>query len=216
MQLERLSTNIEPNLQSSWQLGVKRFFDLMFGLLLLILLSPLLVLLVIIIKIDSPGSPVFTQKRVGKGGELFTIYKFRTMVKNADKMYHKKIEEGKLDNFVYQDKNDFRVTRVGKFLRQTSLDELPQLLNIINGTMSLIGPRPEVPDIAKLYTPEQRRRLLMKPGVTGLAQVNGRGDLNLAETIRYDLQYVNEFSLWLDLKIFFRTFGVVFTGRGAY
>jgi lipopolysaccharide/colanic/teichoic acid biosynthesis glycosyltransferase len=138
------------------------------------------------------------------------------MVKNADKMFNKRVDKESLSSFVFQDKDDPRVTRSGKFLRKWSLDELPQLFNIIKGDMSLIGPRPEIPDIVKLYSDYEKIRLLMKPGVSGLAQVNGRGNLELGETIAYDVEYVKNFSLWLDFKIFLKTFKVVFLREGAY
>ena len=121
-----------------------------------------------------------------------------------------------LENFVFQEKDDPRITRSGRFLRKTSLDELPQLLNILIGNMSLVGPRPEVPELVKLYTPEQQQRLNVLPGVTGLAQVNGRSELTLGETMAYDLEYVRIWSFWLDLKILWKTIFVVFTGKGAY
>mgnify|MGYP000388889877 FL=1 len=200
----------------------KRILDLVVSVLLLVLTSPLWLIILIWIKLDSPGPAIFKQQRVGYKGKPFTIYKFRTMVPNADAVMKAKIEqlkkEGRFDpdNFVFQEKDDPRVTRSGRFLRKTSLDELPQLLNIINGTMSLVGPRPEVPEIVEQYTPEQRQRLDMPPGVTGLAQINGRSELTLSETIGYDLEYVKNWSLGLDLKILLKTFWVVVSGKNAY
>ncbi|MDF2672182.1 MAG: sugar transferase [Clostridiales bacterium] len=199
-----------------FQLAVKKIFDKVVSALLLILLSPILLILVIWIKLDSEGEAVFKQTRVGTNGHPFTIYKFRTMVKNADKLFNKKVDRDSLGEFVFQEKDDPRITKSGKFLRKTSLDELPQLINIIKGDMSLIGPRPEIPAIADLYSEYEKIRLMVKPGVSGLAQVNGRGDLELAKTIAYDVRYVKEFSLWLDLKILFKTFKVVILGEGAY
>ena len=199
-----------------FQLAVKRIFDIVASALLLILSSPLLIILVIWIRLDSEGEAVFKQTRVGTKGNPFTIYKFRTMVKNADKLFAKKVDRSTLGEFIFQEKDDPRITKSGKFLRKTSLDELPQLINIIKGDMSLIGPRPEIPAIADLYSEYEKIRLLVKPGVSGLAQVNGRGDLELAKTIAYDIRYVKEFSLWLDLKILFKTFKVVILGEGAY
>jgi lipopolysaccharide/colanic/teichoic acid biosynthesis glycosyltransferase len=166
-------------------LFAKRLLDLLIAIPLLILISPLWLFIVLWIKKDSPGPAIFKQQRVGRGGLPFTIYKFRTMVPNADAVMKAKIaqlkQEGRFDpdNFVFQEKDDPRITRSGRFLRKTSLDELPQLLNIINGTMSLVGPRPEVPEIVETYMPEQRTRLDMPPGVTGLAQINGRSELAL-------------------------------------
>jgi exopolysaccharide biosynthesis polyprenyl glycosylphosphotransferase len=198
------------------QLAVKRLFDLVVSTILLIILSPLFLVIILWIKRDSEGEAIFKQTRIGLNGKPFTIYKFRTMVKNADKMFNKRVDKESLSSFVFQDKDDPRVTRSGKFLRKWSLDELPQLFNIIKGDMSLIGPRPEIPDIVKLYSDYEKIRLLMKPGVSGLAQVNGRGNLELGETIAYDVEYVKNFSLWLDFKIFLKTFKVVFLREGAY
>lgn len=198
------------------QFAVKRLFDIIISIVLIIILSPLFLFLAIWIKIDSEGEVIFKQKRIGLNGEPFTIYKFRTMIKNADKLFNKKIDKENLKNFVFQDKDDPRITRSGRFLRKTSLDELPQLINILKGDMSLIGPRPEIPDIVKLYSDYERIRLLVKPGVSGLAQVNGRGDLDIGQTIEYDVKYVQNFSLWLDFKIFLKTFKVVFMREGAY
>lgn len=198
------------------QFIIKRIFDIIVSTVLLVLLSPLFLMIIIWIKRDSEGEAVFKQTRSGVKGEPFTIYKFRTMVKNADKMFNKKVDKETLGSFVFQDKDDPRITRSGRFLRKTSLDELPQLINILKGNMSIIGPRPEIPDIVKLYSEYDRIRLLVKPGVSGLAQVNGRGDLELSETIEYDVKYVKGFSLWLDFKIILKTFKVVFLREGAY
>lgn len=198
------------------QFIIKRIFDIIVSTVLLVLLSPLFLMIIIWIKRDSEGEAVFKQTRSGVKGEPFTIYKFRTMVKNADKMFNKKVDKETLGSFVFQDKDDPRITRSGRFLRKTSLDELPQLINILKGNMSIIGPRPEIPDIVKLYSEHDRIRLLVKPGVSGLAQVNGRGDLELSETIEYDVKYVKGFSLWLDFKIILKTFKVVFLREGAY
>lgn len=199
------------------QLWAKRVLDLIIGGGLLLIVSPLWLVIVLWIRWDSPGPALFRQTRIGLGGKPYTIYKFRTMVQDAEKLFKPTLAKvTDLNNFVFQQKDDPRITRSGKFLRKTSLDELPQLLNILRGTMSLVGPRPEVPDIVKLYTPEQRRRLSVLPGVTGLAQINGRSELTLGETMAYDLEYVRKWSFWLDLIILFKTFWVVLTGRGAY
>lgn len=198
------------------QFAVKRFFDIIFSFALLVILSPLFLFISIWIKIDSEGEAIFKQTRIGIKGKPFTIYKFRTMVKNADKLFNKKVDKENLKSFVFQEKEDPRITKSGKFLRKTSLDELPQLINILKGDMSLIGPRPEIPDIVKLYSDYEKIRLLLKPGVSGLAQVNGRGELDIGQTIEYDVKYVKNFSLWLDFKIFLKTFKVVFMREGAY
>ena len=202
---------------SRWQLVLKRLLDLLVATVLIVIISPLWLFIVLWIRKDSSGAAIFTQTRVGLGGRPYTIYKFRTMIQNADDLMKSKLENvTDLENFVFQEKDDPRITRSGKFLRKTSLDELPQLLNIFRGNMSLVGPRPEVPDIVKHYTPEQRLRLNVLPGVTGLAQVNGRSELTLGETLTYDVEYVRRWSFWLDLLILWKTFSVVFSGKGAY
>lgn len=200
-----------------WQLAAKRVLDLLVSFVLLILVSPLWIFIALWIRLDSSGPVIFTQTRVGLHGMPYTIYKFRTMVTNADEMMKAKLAKVEnLENFVFQEKDDPRITQSGRFLRKTSLDELPQLINILIGNMSLVGPRPEVPEIAKHYTLEQHQRLEVLPGVTGLAQVNGRSELTLGETMAFDLEYVRRWSFGLDLKILVKTFFVVLTGKGAY
>lgn len=200
-----------------WQLAARRALDLLVSAILLILISPLLLFIALWIRMDSPGPIIFKQKRVGLHGKLYTIYKFRTMVTNADEIMKAKLAKVEsLENFVFQEKDDPRITPSGRFLRKMSFDELPQLLNILKGDMSLVGPRPEVPELVKLYTPEQRQRLNVPPGVTGLAQVNGRSELTLGETMAYDLEYVRRWSIGLDITILWKTIFVVSTGKGAY
>ncbi len=202
---------------SRGQLVLKRLLDLLVAAVLLVIVSPLWLFIVLWIRMDSSGAAIFTQTRVGRGGKPYTIYKFRTMIQNADDLMKSKLDEvTDLENFVFQEKDDPRITRSGRFLRKTSLDELPQLLNILLGNMSLVGPRPEVPDIVKHYSQEQRLRLNVLPGVTGLAQVNGRSELTLGETLAYDVDYVRRWSFWFDLVILWKTFSVVFSGKGAY
>lgn len=202
---------------SQWQIVLKRLLDLLVAAVLLVIISPLWLFIVLWIRRDSAGEAIFTQTRVGLRGQTYIIYKFRTMNLNSDALMKSKLEKvTDVENFVFQEQDDPRVTRSGKFLRKTSLDELPQLLNILRGNMSLVGPRPEVPDIVKLYTAEQRLRLNVLPGVTGWAQVNGRSELTLGETLTYDVEYVRNWSFWLDLQILWKTFAVVFSGKGAY
>lgn len=200
-----------------WQLALKRLIDLIAALVLLVLTSPLWLYLAVRIRLDSPGPALFRQIRIGRDGRPYTIFKFRTMVQDAEAIFKPAPRPDEdLENFVYQSEDDPRITRVGKLLRKTSLDELPQLLNVLNGEMSLVGPRPEVPEIVKLYTPEQWQRLRVLPGITGLAQISGRSELTFGETMAYDLEYVRNWSLGLDLKILWRTVFVVFAGKGAY
>jgi len=206
-----------PITYSRWQLLAKRVLDLFVSFVLLILLSPLLLFIALWIRMDSSGPIIFKQTRIGLHGKPYTIYKFRTMVTNADEIMKAKLAKlESLENFTFQEKDDPRITPSGRFLRKLSFDELPQLLNILIGNMSLVGPRPEVPDIVKHYTTEQHRRLNLLPGVTGLAQINGRSELTLAETMSYDLEYVHRWSFWLDLQILWKTVFVVLTGKGAY
>lgn len=205
-QIEGIPTiDVRPKKGLWWYLLVKRIFDITVSLTVFVLLSPLWLVIVIAIHLDSPGKAVLKQKRVGKDGKLFMMYKFRTMKKDAD-LYAK----------APRNANDDRVTRVGLFLRKTSIDELPQLLNILKGEMSLVGPRPEMPFIVKHYSKWQRKRLEVKPGLTGLWQILGRKDLPLHENIEYDFYYIQNQSLLLDLVIIFKTIGAVITGKGAY
>ena len=185
--------------------GLKYTFDRIFALLLIIPLSPIWVVIIIAIKLDDGGAVFFTQDRLGKDETYFKIYKFRTMIENADRYLD---EKGHVTN-------QNRITRVGKFLRVLSLDELPQLINIFKGEMSIIGPRPVLSFHLPRYTQEQRRRFLMKPGVTGLAQVNGRNTLKWSQRIAYDVWYIDHYSLWLDIKILAKTIKVVLFREGV-
>lgn len=196
--------------------GIKRFFDIILSLIGIIILSPVFLLVFIFIKCDSKGPALFKQVRVGKYEKDFIIYKFRTMIVNAEKKKELQIDANNIENFVFQSKSDSRITKVGNFLRKSSLDELPQLFNVLNGTMSLVGPRPEIPDVVKFYPESYRQRLLVTPGITGLAQVSGRGEIELGKTIFYDLTYISNFSIWMDIKILFKTVVSVFKKEGAY
>lgn len=199
----------------AFQYGVKRFFDVILSIIGIILLSPVFMLLSIAIKLDSKGPVIFKQIRVGKDGKEFTIYKYRTMVVDAEKKSKLNINPEDLSNFVFQSSNDSRITKVGQFLRKTSLDEIPQLFNVLIGNMSLVGPRPEIPDVVKYYPESYRQRLLVLPGITGLAQVSGRGEIELGKTVYYDLKYIKKFSIWFDIVILFRTVFSVAKKEGA-
>jgi undecaprenyl phosphate N,N'-diacetylbacillosamine 1-phosphate transferase len=173
------------------------------ALLLLVLLTPLLLIIAVIVKLESSGRVFYLASRVGKNGHIFSMYKFRTMVDQADQI-----------GSHLTGRNDPRITKAGKYLRRTSLDELPQLLNILKGDMSFIGPRPEVPEIVNTYTDEQMKALSVKPGLTGLSQVNGRDDLPLSKKLEYEVEYAENRCLWLDLKIIIKTIPVLISGRG--
>lgn len=185
---------------------MKRTGDILVSAVLILILTviPVLIVVPILIKLTSKGPAVFKQERAGKDGKTFTIYKFRTM----------RIPEDSLDENGNQLEPKDRITKVGKILRKTSLDELMQLFNILNGTMSLVGPRPTLPYQIERYDDKQRRRLEMRPGVTGWAQVNGRNDLSWTEKIVYDVEYVERYSIWFDIKVLFKTVGVVLKSEG--
>lgn len=184
---------------------MKRIFDFVISLILLILLIPVFVAIAIAIKIDSEGPVFFIQERVGKDGKIFRVIKFRTMYKDVPKY-----------SLSPRHKGDPRITRVGRFLRRWSLDELPQLINVLKGDMSLVGPRPEMPQIVEEYEPWQRERLRVKPGITGIWQILGRKDLPLEKNIQYDLVYIKNRSFLLDLIIILKTIPLVIKGKGAY
>jgi lipopolysaccharide/colanic/teichoic acid biosynthesis glycosyltransferase len=187
------------------QLAVKRAADVAGAAVLLAALSPLMAVIAAAVKLDSEGEVVFRQQRVGRGGRLFTILKFRTMVKDAPR--------SPLGTYCYQD--DPRITRVGKLLRRTSLDELPQLVNVLRGDMSFVGPRPDLPHHVARYTERQRGRLALRPGITGWAQVNGRNGIPWDARIELDLAYVVGWSLWRDVAVAARTVKVVLRREGT-
>lgn len=191
-------------LPRSIQLGIKYFIDRCVAAVLIIVLAPLMAIVAIFVWLDDRGPVFFRQHRMGFNAKPFSIWKFRTMVEDADRLLD---DQGHVVNVA-------RVTRVGRLLRKTSLDELPQLFNIVGGQMSFVGPRPGLPEHYTRYSPVQRRRYSVRPGVTGLAQVNGRNSLPWSERIRLDLKYIDEYSLLLDLKILLRTIWVVSTGHG--
>ena len=197
------------------QLGIKRLFDIAASLILIIILTviPVLIVIPILIRLDSKGPAVFKQDRVGLKGKVFQIYKFRTMRLPPEDSYVK-------DGVLYQANGELlpsesRITKIGRLLRKTSLDELMQLSNVLNGTMSFVGPRPTLPYQVERYTDEQFRRHDMRPGITGWAQVHGRNDLTWTEKITYDLEYIDHFSLMMDIKVYFMTVATVLGGKGV-
>ena len=196
-------------------LFVRRSVELVLASLLLMLLSPVLLAIAIAIKLDSPGPVLFRQLRCGLHGRPFTFLKFRSMRVDAEALKKHLAPYNEMDGPAFKMTNDPRVTPLGFFLRRTSLDELPQLWNIIRGDMSVVGPRPAVLEEVRQYEPWQRRRLSMKPGLTCLWQVKGRNELTFDEWMRLDLEYIDNWSLWLDVKIAFKTIPAVLLGRGA-
>jgi exopolysaccharide biosynthesis polyprenyl glycosylphosphotransferase len=182
----------------------------------LLLLSPLMLAVAVAIRLSDHGPALFTQTRVGKGGETFRIYKFRTMVVDAEQRLAGLREMNELDGVLFKMRRDPRITPIGARLRKWSLDELPQLFNVLLGEMSLVGPRPPLPDETARYADHVRRRLVVKPGLTGLWQVSGRSDLSWDESVRLDLRYVENWSFALDLQILWKTIVVILRGSGAY
>lgn len=200
-----------------WQLLAKRLIDLAGATAGLVLLAPLFVMVALAIKVTSPDGPVFfVQRRVGLNGRQFPCIKFRTMVPDAEMRKAALLRQNEMSGPVFKMRNDPRVTPIGRFLRRTSIDELPQLINVLLGHMSLVGPRPEVPEEVATYTNGWRRRLSVKPGITGLWQVSGRMDLDYTDRWRLDLQYIDQWSLWADIRILIATIPAVTWGRGAY
>ena len=195
---------------------LKRLIDVVGAAVCLIVTAPLGLAIAMAIKLDSSGPVVYAQDRVGTNGRTFRLLKFRTMVQGADKQLGELIDLANLEEPAFKLKDDPRVTRVGGFLRRTSLDELPQLLNVLRGDMSLVGPRPEEAWLVRLYNDHQRRRLAVKPGMTGPMQVNGRADLSFAQRLELELDYIEHYSLRRDIAILLKTVPVVLKGKGAY
>jgi exopolysaccharide biosynthesis polyprenyl glycosylphosphotransferase len=201
---------------SGFRLVVKGLFDRCVAGAALVLLSPLMGALAAAIWLSDRGPALFTQVRVGKDGHAFRIFKFRTMVVDAEQRREQLLESNDFDGVLFKLRKDPRVTAVGAHLRRWSIDELPQLINVFLGHMSLVGPRPALPGEAAAYADHVRRRLVVKPGLTGLWQVNGRSDLSWEESVRLDLRYVENWSFVLDLQIMWKTISVLVRGSGAY
>lgn len=206
---------LEPFHQAGWRSLAKRCFDLVLTTIALVVLALPLGLLALAVKLDSQGPVFYRQTRVGKDGRLFEVIKFRTMVKNAHQMRNELAQLNEADGPLFKIKHDPRITRVGRLLRKTSLDELPQLWNVVRGEMSLVGPRPALPEEAALWAPELRDRLRVQPGITGMWQVSGRSSTSFDEYSRLDLYYVDNWSLITDLSIVLKTVPSVVLQRGA-
>ncbi|WP_176560283.1 sugar transferase [Brevibacillus dissolubilis] len=194
----------------------KRFFDIILSVIIVLLLSPLFLVTAIAIKLDSKGELIYRQQRVGKNGQLFHMYKFRSMVQEAEKLLASLEDANEADGPVFKIKNDPRLTKVGKFIRKYSIDELPQLFNVIKGDMSLVGPRPPLPVEVEQYGDREWRRMEVVPGITGMWQVSGRSNLRFQQWVDLDLYYIENWSILLDLKIMLRTIPAVLKGEGAY
>lgn len=197
--------------------GIKRLFDVVASSIGVVVISPVLLIIAICIKVDDPHGPVFyAQTRVGKDGHEFKIIKFRSMVSNADELLAKLQDQNEVDGAMFKMKDDPRITRVGRVIRKYSLDELPQLINVVTGSMSIVGPRPPLVSEVEQYTEYDKQRLLVTPGATGMWQVGGRNDVDFDEMVRLDLTYIQNRSVWLDLKIMLETVKVMIKPNGAY
>ena len=194
----------------------KRLFDVCVALIGLTLLLPLIPVIIALIKLDSPGNVLFMQKRVGKDGNLFTCFKFRSMVDNAESMKAGLASLNEASGAAFKIREDPRITEIGAFLRRSSLDEVPQLLNVLTGQMSVVGPRPQIPAEVELYAAWHRRRLAVAPGITCLWQISGRSHVGFDEWMRLDVEYVRRRSMQLDLWILLRTLPAVIARKGAY
>lgn len=194
----------------------RRLFDLFFGSLILLLVAPVVPLLVAMVRLDSPGPVLYRQARVGQGGRRFMFYKFRSMYAGSDRRLEELTARNEQSGPVFKMRDDPRITPVGRFLRRSSLDEIPQILNVLKGDMSIVGPRPALPAEVAKYEPWQRRRLDARPGLTCLWQISGRSHIGFDEWMRLDLEYLRTRSLWTDAVILAKTVPAVMARRGAY
>lgn len=195
----------------------KRSIDFMFALIGLVLLSPLFLIISILIKLEDPkGSVFFCQVRVGKNEKPFRMYKFRSMVSNAEELLDKLLDQNEVQGAMFKIKDDPRITKIGKFIRKTSIDELPQLWNVVRGEMSLVGPRPALPREVMQYSSYDKLRLRVSPGCTGLWQVSGRNNLSFQEMLALDLEYIERRGIWLDVKVMLKTVKVMILPNSAY
>ena len=193
----------------------KRVMDILGAGCGLVLLSPVIIIVAILVKFSSKGPVFFSQKRVGKNGKAFEMYKFRSMVVNAEELKEKLAAQNEMSGPMFKMKDDPRVTKVGKFIRKTSLDELPQLWNVIKGDMSLVGPRPSLPKEVAQFEGWMYKRLSVKPGLTCYWQVSGRNNIDFEDWMKLDCRYVDERNLWIDIKLIFKTVGVLFGDKNA-
>ena len=194
---------------------IKRIIDIICSLSGIILISPVMIIVAIWIRIDSKGPVIFAQNRVGRGGTQFMMYKFRSMCSGAERLLGELKDENEMSGPMFKMKDDPRITKVGKFVRRTSIDELPQLFNILKGDMSLVGPRPSLPKEVVQFTPFQKQRLIAKPGLTCYWQVRGRSDVSFKEWMEMDVEYIAERNTWVDITLIFKTVGVLFGDEGA-
>ena len=196
--------------------AIKRLIDIICSFVGILVLSPLFIIIAIIVKFTSKGPIFFSQKRVGRNGKEFDMYKFRSMVVNAEELKEKLAAQNEMSGPMFKMKDDPRVTKVGKFIRKTSIDELPQLWNVLKGNMSLVGPRPSLPKEVAQFEDWMYKRLEVKPGLTCYWQVSGRNNIDFEDWMKLDIRYVEERNLWIDIKLIFKTVGVLFGDKNAH
>ena len=194
----------------------KRVIDILGSTIGLVIASPVLLIIAILIKIESKGPIIFSQDRVGKNGKTFKMYKLRSMVVNAEELKHKLEAQNEMSGPMFKMKNDPRITKIGKFIRKTSIDEIPQLFNVLKGDMSLVGPRPSLPKEVEQFEDWMYERLEVKPGLTCYWQVGGRNNIDFEDWMKLDIKYVHDRSLWIDIKLIFKTFFVLFGDKNAH
>lgn len=216
MEEKQLEIENESSMEFSLYEVIKRLIDVVCSFLGVLVLSPLFIIIAIIIKITSKGPVFFSQKRVGKDGKEFEMYKFRSMVVNAEELKEKLAAQNEMSGPMFKMKDDPRVTKVGKFIRKTSIDELPQLWNVLKGDMSLVGPRPSLPKEVAQFEDWMYRRVEVKPGLTCYWQVIGRNNIDFEDWMKLDIKYVDERSTWVDIKLIFKTVGVLFGDKNAH
>ena len=208
-------TEVKYSSQYSFYKYSKRILDILGALTGLILLSPILIIVGVLIKLESKGPIIFAQKRIGLNGKEFKMYKMRSMVVNAEKIKEDLMSENEMSGPMFKIKNDPRITKVGKIIRKTSIDELPQLFNVLKGDMSLVGPRPSLPEEVEEFESWMLKRLDVKPGLTCYWQVSGRNNIDFEDWMKLDIKYVEEQSFWLDIKLIFKTIFVLFGDDNA-
>lgn len=216
MEGKQLGFEKESSMEFSLYEAIKRLIDVVCSFMGVLVLSPLFIIIAIIIKTTSKGPVFFSQKRVGKNGKEFNMYKFRSMVVNAEELKEKLAAQNEMSGPMFKMKDDPRVTKVGKFIRKTSIDELPQLWNVLKGDMSLVGPRPSLPKEVAQFDEWMHRRLEVKPGLTCYWQVSGRNNIDFEDWMKLDIRYVDERNIWIDIKLIFKTVGVLFGDKNAH
>ena len=216
MEGKQLGFENESSMEFSLYEIIKRLIDVICSFIGVVVLSPLFIVIAIIIKATSKGPAFFSQKRVGKNGKEFDMYKFRSMVVNAEELKEKLVAQNEMSGPMFKMKDDPRVTKVGKFIRKTSIDELPQLWNVLKGDMSLVGPRPSLPKEVAQFEEWMYKRLEVKPGLTCYWQVSGRNNIDFEDWMKLDIKYVDERSTFIDIKLIFKTVFVLFGDKNAH